>query len=561
MIKMLGMPIAAADSNSDCSAIRLRSLQVSCMIGATPIASVSRLPAQLASRTTALWLSVMLTAATQSRNGCTLRRITSASAPRGGPTSAVTVNAPLARADWNRPGTGSVPRSAAPAGPGLSSWIMWSSSRPLQSGGTDRRGAGQSVILGAQALVPALPVVDPGALTPAPVIDRALQPEEVTAVSRVLGALIRDQPDASSGRVDLAATVLADAATRAVPELLRARHRARIAGDGKDALTAHAAAEHIVLDVLLDDREQAVAPPSRLQPAGQPRLSGVPLQQAMQPVHGTRRNARPHRARRRRGESPGLRNRRVGSRAHPRSLPWRSAAAGGRMRPSRATSATSGRLQHARVAGSGSTFVATTSAAPRCGRKTTPSSSRSSAAGSVPGSASTVPCTSAPASASNSAAISMAARPASRPACSIVPIAPSQISTRWPSAVPISACGGCGGCASASCRSSAGTSFTAAGQRGHPACVARRARSGQDVQPALGGPQDFDRHLRHHPVAIGVKPQTGDLLDPPDAVGDGVGVQIETSCGPLRAVVFPEVTRQSGQQLDTPLRILPIKLT
>src|SRR5215472_13982114 len=91
---MLGIDIAAADSNSDCSPIRLRSRQVSCMIGSTPAAIASRLPAQLDSRTTALWLSVMLTAVTQSRTASTLRVITCGSALRGGPISAVTVNAP-----------------------------------------------------------------------------------------------------------------------------------------------------------------------------------------------------------------------------------------------------------------------------------------------------------------------------------------------------------------------------------------------------------------------------------------------------------------------------------
>src|ERR1022692_4324152 len=104
------MPIAEADSRSDCSAIRFRSRQVSCMIGSTPAASAARLPAQLASRTVALWLSVIFTASTQPRSSAALRRMGPASAPRGGPSSAVTANRPAA----------SVCRSpAVPGPPGL----------------------------------------------------------------------------------------------------------------------------------------------------------------------------------------------------------------------------------------------------------------------------------------------------------------------------------------------------------------------------------------------------------------------------------------------------------
>ena len=87
----LGMPRAAADSRSDWSAMRLRSRQVTCMTGSTPAARARRLPAQLDSRACAPWPSVMLTASTQPRSGSTLRRTASGSAPRGGPTSAVTV--------------------------------------------------------------------------------------------------------------------------------------------------------------------------------------------------------------------------------------------------------------------------------------------------------------------------------------------------------------------------------------------------------------------------------------------------------------------------------------
>ena len=60
------MPSADAPSRSDCSAMRLRSRQVICMTGSSPASRTARLPAQLASRTLEPWLSVTLTASTQS---------------------------------------------------------------------------------------------------------------------------------------------------------------------------------------------------------------------------------------------------------------------------------------------------------------------------------------------------------------------------------------------------------------------------------------------------------------------------------------------------------------
>src|SRR5215469_487152 len=92
MISMFGTPSAEADSSSDCSAIRLRSRQVTCMIGSIPARSAAMLPPRLDSRTVAPWLSVMLTASTQPRKAAAFSVTGAASAPRGGPISAVIAN-------------------------------------------------------------------------------------------------------------------------------------------------------------------------------------------------------------------------------------------------------------------------------------------------------------------------------------------------------------------------------------------------------------------------------------------------------------------------------------
>src|ERR1700687_2848962 len=67
------------------------------MMGSTPSCMATRQPAQLGSRTTALWLSVTLAASTQSRSSLALRRMGEMLAPRGGPISAVTANRPRCR--------------------------------------------------------------------------------------------------------------------------------------------------------------------------------------------------------------------------------------------------------------------------------------------------------------------------------------------------------------------------------------------------------------------------------------------------------------------------------
>jgi len=75
-------------------ASRLRSRQVICTTGSTP-ASLAKAAAAIDDmRTTAVWLSVMLTASTTPLSSFALLRITSGSAPLGGPSSPVTANAP-----------------------------------------------------------------------------------------------------------------------------------------------------------------------------------------------------------------------------------------------------------------------------------------------------------------------------------------------------------------------------------------------------------------------------------------------------------------------------------
>src|SRR5712691_7804689 len=91
------MPKAAAPSRSLCRAMRFLSRHWICITVSTPSCMATRQPAQLGSRTTALWLSVTLAASTQSRSSLALRRIGATFAPRGGPISAVTAKRPRCR--------------------------------------------------------------------------------------------------------------------------------------------------------------------------------------------------------------------------------------------------------------------------------------------------------------------------------------------------------------------------------------------------------------------------------------------------------------------------------
>jgi len=93
-----------------------------------------------------------------------------------------------------------------------------------------------------------------------------------------------------------------------------------------------------------------------------------------------------------------------------------------------------------------------------------------------------------------------------------------------------------------------------------PPGVASRRRCREDVQAAAAGLQALERDLCHQPVAVGVEPEAGDLLNPPDPVGDSVGVHMEASCRPLRAVVLPEVAGEGSQQFGASLTVAPAEL-
>ncbi len=99
----LGTPRAAAPRISAWSAIRFRSRQPSCMTGSTPTSRHRRAAARGLIRTTAPCPSVTLTASTHPCNMRAFLLTSSASAPRGGPTSAVTTNPPLRSRAWRCP--------------------------------------------------------------------------------------------------------------------------------------------------------------------------------------------------------------------------------------------------------------------------------------------------------------------------------------------------------------------------------------------------------------------------------------------------------------------------
>src|SRR5579862_5211509 len=250
MTRIVRMPSAAAPSRSDWSAMRLRSRQVICMTGSSPAASTARLPAQLASRTFEPWLSVMLTASTQPRSNVAARVIGSVLAPRGGLISAVTAKLPDAR------------RSRRLTGP-------------------PRAVAG---LAGPQSLVAALPVVQPRALAPAAVVRRAVQQAQVGGPALARRALVGVDPDAGQRRVHLAGAVRAHSPARPVTQLLRAAHRAGVAGDGQGALAAHPAAEQVLFDQPLRAGERGARRARRLDPGAEPAPARVGAQHPLQPV-------------------------------------------------------------------------------------------------------------------------------------------------------------------------------------------------------------------------------------------------------------------------------------
>src|SRR5215468_11055713 len=274
----LGMPMAQAASRSDWSASRLRSRQVTCMTGSIPAWAASRLPAQLAIRTFAPALSVMLTASTQPRSCSALRSSAPGSAPRGGPISAVTVNDP----DPSRA------RRPDPL-------ISLPSSRDVVPEAR-RRGAGSGG-RGPQVLVLPAPVADPGAPPGPPLVHRALEQQQVSHAAFALGPRVGGHPHAPGVREHFAGAVRADAAARAVAQLLGAGLRAGVPGDREGALPAHPAAERRALGRPLGGGEGPVGRRGSGQRAREPAVGGVGRQHALEAVGKPAGQPRPDRPR------------------------------------------------------------------------------------------------------------------------------------------------------------------------------------------------------------------------------------------------------------------------
>ena len=257
----LGMPSSPAPSRSDCSAIRLRSRQVSCITGSSPARWASTEPAIAAGITLALGLSVTLTASTQ-------------------PDSSPGLGVDPIRVDAVRQAELGGDREPA----GLDRAAQSRGHAALAGGGPDRQPGPYALGVGPQVLVAALPVVDPAARPGQPVVDRPLQQGQVLDVPGRLGPLVRDHPDAAQLRVDLAGAVGGDPAARPVAQLLRAGLRAGVAGRRQRALAAHPAAERPLLDRLLGGRERPPGPLVRLQPVGQPAVDPVGREQVVEQV-------------------------------------------------------------------------------------------------------------------------------------------------------------------------------------------------------------------------------------------------------------------------------------
>src|SRR5436853_471707 len=99
--------------------------------------------------------------------------------------------------------------------------------RPIASGSAPRGGP-LPAVAAAQALVAALPVVDPRAAAALPVVDRPLEQPQVSGATLALGPLVGDQPHAPQAGVHLAGAVGADPAAGPVPQLLGAAHGAGV---------------------------------------------------------------------------------------------------------------------------------------------------------------------------------------------------------------------------------------------------------------------------------------------------------------------------------------------
>src|SRR5437660_1481962 len=100
-------------------------------------------------------------------------------------------------------------------------------------------------------------VVRPGRRAPQAVVDRLADVVDLMRPRRLRGALDGFHPYAAHLRLHLAVPVRTHTAARAVPQRLRAVHRARHAGRVQHALAAHLAPEDRLLDRGLDEGERA----------------------------------------------------------------------------------------------------------------------------------------------------------------------------------------------------------------------------------------------------------------------------------------------------------------
>src|SRR5262249_21760825 len=136
-------------------------------------------------------------------------------------------------------------RALTAVGPGR---LMALSSGDFEKFAVQPRPRAGLVDAGPQAFVPALPVVDPGTAASLSVVNRPLEQVKVTGMPRLLRPLDRGAPHAARVWIALALPSWEPPAAGPVPQLFGARHRAGVAGGRQCTLTAHAAAEHPLLD-------------------------------------------------------------------------------------------------------------------------------------------------------------------------------------------------------------------------------------------------------------------------------------------------------------------------
>ena len=225
-----------------------------------PGGQAARLPAQLASRTCEPWLSVTLTASTQS------------------------LSSPAAWLD----GLGAGPARRADLGRHREAARRQALAQAQRA---------RSGVTGPQLLVAALPVAQPRAGAPAPVVGRAVQQAQVSGPARAGRALVGVDPDTAPVRVHLAGTVRAHSPARPVPQFLGAAHRAHVPGDRQRALAAHAAAEQGLLGLPLRSGERRAGRAAGFDARRQPAVTGSGPQGPLQPVGQPGPQPRMHRNR------------------------------------------------------------------------------------------------------------------------------------------------------------------------------------------------------------------------------------------------------------------------